>query len=297
MTIAPVTGMTPGSLFDQLKKSDEFGEWWSARELMPVYGYSQWRSFMDAVNRAKVACATSAQHVTSNFADTRKINSSRHKVPDVRLTRYAAYLVAMEGDPSKPEIAGAKTYFAVQTRKAELDDGLAPRYQAMMQNIRELARLEAAQQAQQQMIDVHSAEIASSRKDIETHREEFRRVIEEVKGVARQLETVEDRVIDVETITPLTDPRALHSGKEAAQLCGMGHITFFDRLRTLGVLYRDQQKGGHKMYQRYLDQNWGTARLMEFKRGDRTDWAYTPYFTAKGITGIQRLLAEGQLPL
>lgn len=106
--------MAPGSLFDQLKKIDEFGEWWSARELMPLYGYSQWRYFREPITRAKIACASSAQDVTSNFAGRAALNASRHKVEDVRLTRYAAYLVAMEGDPSKPEIAGAKTYFAVR---------------------------------------------------------------------------------------------------------------------------------------------------------------------------------------
>lgn len=297
MTITPVTGMAPGSLFDQLKRADEYGDWWSARELMPLYGYSQWRSFMDAVNRAKVACATSAQDVSSNFADTRKINSSRHKVPDVRLTRYAAYLVAMEGDPSKPEIAGAKTYFAVQTRKAELVDAWDDDLQVMMKSLQQIQNLRREQERQRLVQDLHQQQIDQHAIAVKQHGEEMARISAGARKAADEIEEVRKRISDVETITPMTDVRAVHSGKEAAHLCGMGHIVFYQRLRDLGVLYHDTQKGGHKIYQRYLDQGWGDAKLQQFKRGSRTDWAYTPYFTAKGITGIQRLLREGQLPL
>lgn len=294
MTLTPVTGMAPGSPFDQLKKVDEFGEWWSARDLQPIYGYSQWRQFRDTINRAKVACAQSAQSVTSNFADTRKINSSRHKVEDVRLTRYAAYLVAMEGDPSKPEIAGAKTYFAVQTRKAEMIDAWDDDLAVMMKSLQQIQNLRREQERQRVVQDLHQQQIAQHAAAMQQHGEEMARIADEARHAAEEIEKVRSRVADVEAVTPLTDTRTVYSGKEAAQLCGFGHVNFFRALREVGVIYADQQMGGHKIYQRYIDQGWGHARLTEWANGKGYTWA--PYFTAKGITGVQRLVKESQLP-
>lgn len=111
----------PGaSPFDEICHEDERGEYWSGRDLMPVMGYgADWRNFADAVTRAKAACTNSGEPVTRHFGDvTEKSNGGRPRA-DFRLTRYAAYLVAMNGDPRKPEIAAAQTYFAVKTREAE----------------------------------------------------------------------------------------------------------------------------------------------------------------------------------
>lgn len=287
--------MAPGSPFDQLKRVDEFGEWWSARELMPLYGYAQWRRFIDTINRAKIACASSAQDVTSNFADTGKINSSRHRVPDVRLTRYAAYLVAMEGDPGKPEIAHAKTYFAVQTRKAEVVDAWDDDLQLMMKQIQQIQNLRREQERQRVVQDLHQQQISQHTAAFEQHGEEISRIAVQARRAAEEIAQVRDRVVAVEEITPLTDTKTSYTGKEAAQLCGLGHIVFFRVLRDLGVIYQDHQAGGHKIYQKHLDQGWGHARLTEWSNG--RGWTWAPYFTAKGITGIQRLIKESQLPL
>ena len=98
-------------------------ECWSARDLCPLFGYSQWRNFQNAIEKAKESCKNASGDVLSNFADISKIvktGVAEREIDDVLLTRYACYLVAQNGDPQKPEIAFAQTYFAVQTRRAEI---------------------------------------------------------------------------------------------------------------------------------------------------------------------------------
>lgn len=86
--------------------------------------YSQWRNFELVIEKAKLSCSNSGEAVLDHFADVSKMveigSSSEREVNDVKLTRYACYLIAQNGDPRKTEIAFAQTYFAVQTRKQEL---------------------------------------------------------------------------------------------------------------------------------------------------------------------------------
>lgn len=103
-------------------------EYWFARELQPLFDYAQWRRFNEVIERAKIACETSGFMVSDHFANVGKtINlpkGAKRKIDDAALTRYACYLIAQNGDPSKEVIAKAQTYFAIQTRRQELADDL-----------------------------------------------------------------------------------------------------------------------------------------------------------------------------
>lgn len=99
-------------------------EFWLARDLQQLLGYSKWDNFLNVVSKAKTACEISEHAVADHFAAVGKMvdlgSGSQREVDDIMLTRYACYLIAQNGDSRKQEIAFAQTYFAIQTRKAEL---------------------------------------------------------------------------------------------------------------------------------------------------------------------------------
>lgn len=111
--------------FDGIKHTDEYGhEYWLARELSRVLQYSDWRNFENAIFKAMDACKNSGVPLDDNFGNvtsfTKMNNGIPRKISDYALSRYACYLIVMNGDPSKEIIALGQTYFAVKTRQQEL---------------------------------------------------------------------------------------------------------------------------------------------------------------------------------
>lgn len=119
-----------GQSFESLKQvNDHDAEYWSARDLQPLLGYSQWRRFEDAIKRAQTSCEQSGNDPAYHFAGAGKMiglgKGGQRAVEDYQLSRFACYLIAQNGDPRKPEIAQAQKYFAIQTRRQELSEQLA----------------------------------------------------------------------------------------------------------------------------------------------------------------------------
>lgn len=113
--------------FDAIRHLDDDGrEYWFARELYPLLGYSRWQRFQTAVDKARTACAAMKICVDDHFTSVGKLieagKGAQREIDDILLSRYACYLIVQNGDPSKSVIAAGQTYFAVQTRRQELAD-------------------------------------------------------------------------------------------------------------------------------------------------------------------------------
>ena len=115
------------NVFESIKHVDEFGEeFWYARELMAVLEYSKWENFKKVISKAIDACKNSKINVSDHFPGIRKTidmpKGATKLIDDYKLTRYACYLIAQNGDSRKGTIALAQTYFAIQTRKQEISE-------------------------------------------------------------------------------------------------------------------------------------------------------------------------------
>ena len=113
--------------FEEIKHIDENGvEYWYARELQKILEYTQWRRFENVIDKAKISCENTGINAIDHFADVGKMvqigSGAEKEIKDYKLTRYACYLIAQNGDSRKKVIALAQTYFAVQTRKQEITE-------------------------------------------------------------------------------------------------------------------------------------------------------------------------------
>ncbi|TLV03878.1 DNA damage-inducible protein D [Dyadobacter luticola] len=131
--------------FEEAAHEQDGVEYWLARELQELLGYSEWRNFLKSVEKAKESCKNASESIQDHFVDVNKMVSigsgAERKQEDIMLTRYACYLIAQNGDPKKEQIAFAQSYFAIQTRKHEL---LAERIQ-MMERLQAREKLAATE--------------------------------------------------------------------------------------------------------------------------------------------------------
>lgn len=110
--------------FEDYAHQEDGVEFWFARDLQQLLGYDKWENFFNAIEKAKEACNNSGQDLLDHFPEVRKLvkigSETEREIKDFKLTRYACYLIAQNGDPRKEQIAFAQSYFAIQTRKQEL---------------------------------------------------------------------------------------------------------------------------------------------------------------------------------
>ena len=113
-----------GNFEGHAQQTESGVEYWLARDLQYLLGYTEWRNFLKIITKAETACEMAGHQVGDHFVDVNKMvgigSDTQREIEDVMLTRYACYLIAQNGDPRKQQIAFAQTYFAIQTRRAEL---------------------------------------------------------------------------------------------------------------------------------------------------------------------------------
>ena len=197
--IIPINGKSP---FDQIRQVLKDGsEFWSARDLASAMTYDQWRNFATAIDRARVSLRNQGYEPEEHIADASKMvtlgSGASRSVEDFHLTRFGAYLTVMNGDPRKPEVAGAQAYFAVKTREAET-----------ARPVQELTEDEIVHQA----LQIQTRKV----KELEA------KVIEDAPKV--------------DAYESFMDADGTESIGNVAKMLGLSQNKLFDRLRNAGIL-------------------------------------------------------------
>ncbi|MBM4637798.1 phage antirepressor Ant [Rhodococcus hoagii] len=248
----PVEQASP---FDGLRRLRSDGsEFWSARELMSPMGYSAWRNFLVPIERAMKSAENQGNDVTSNFVGSRKVSGLRGPAQeDFEFSRFAAYLVAMNGDPNKPEVAAAQAYFAVKTREAELVQAQIPQTYA-----------DALREAASNYERAIAAEAAA---------QEANQKVEELEPLAAEYE----RFLDADGTLSLGG---------VANMLGLGRTTLFRFLKAERVLQPD-----NRPYQQFAE--WFLVRPFKYTDShDLQQISFTSSLRPDALEPLHRLLVR-----
>lgn len=276
--------VTPSSAyapFDSIRRTDGTGEHWSARDLMLMLGYDKWERFDAAIDRARATAANSGADPDQHLSRTRESRVTHSDAvrsrSDYRLTRYGAYLVAMNGDPRKPEIAAAQTYFAIKTREAETRADVTARELTTEEKLVALAQgvLDQKRRADAEALRADSAEQQAA----------------ELEPAARSWHTLAEATGDF----MVADAAKILSRDPDIQI---GQNRLFTVLRNLGWIYR----GGDRRW-RTKQTAIETRRLCEipkshFDRGTGELVVDAPQIrvTVKGIEYLHKYLGGSRVP-
>lgn len=239
------------SPFDAIRRvTPEGREYWSARDLMPLLGYEEWRKFDGAIDRARISASNAGYVVADHFVGAAKVAASGPAAKDHHLSRYACYLIALNGDPRKPEIAAAQTYFVIKTREAETRPAV---------NGGDLTRLELIQ--------------------IAMNAEQERLALEaENKELAPKAEAFES----------FLDATGKFGVGAVAKMLGTSQNKLYRDLRNLGVLI-PKGAMRNTPYQKYMHHFEVKAHEYERSNGEM-GCSYTTYVQPSGIDFIRRKL-------
>ncbi|MBK4119692.1 phage antirepressor KilAC domain-containing protein [Kocuria rhizophila] len=248
----------PGvSAFDGIKQSDGASEWWSARDLMGLLGYDRWENFSASIDRARLAAMNQGMDVEELFRGVTNKSLGGRPAFDVRLARFAAYLVAMNGDPRKPEIAAAQAYFAVKTREAEVTQ--QPQLQ-VPQSLPEALRAYAREVEAREAMEAYAKEL-------------------EPKGEAYDAFLSGDGTYSIGNV---------------AKMHGLSQNKLFALMRSAGVMI---SKGAMRNtpYQRYMHHF--AVKAYDFTRTDGTvGTSYTTRVQPSGVDFLRRKLSLTPAP-
>lgn len=265
------------SPFDTIRREDEHGEWWSARDLQGILGYTAWHNFEDSIERAMFAAKNVQGETAGRSAFTGVVKSVQmghmtRQVNDYRLSRYACYLVAMNGDPRKDEIAAAQAYFAGMTRRAELAE--KPKPMLPGDYLDALKALVASEESKQAAI--REAAILDARN----------RALEAAKReLTAEVEQAQPKVASYEQ---LMEAEGTYSFAEAAKMLPvpLGQNRLYDLLRESGMIL----PGKREPYQQYVDRGYFELRAHTYMSNHGPVATSTPRITPKGLEYIRRVV-------
>lgn len=260
--------------FDVYRQEREDGsEFWSARDLMGLMGYSQWVTFENPLKRAMKAAENQNMQVETNFYRSLKVGTAgKMKQTDYELTRFAAYLVAMNGDPNKPEVAAAQAYFATRTRQAETE--------------------QPAQLTDEELLSRALMVANSKMEQLEAEKAEAVELSEAALARAHVAEAEADEARPkAEAFDCFLDTEGTYYMGTVAKMLGVGQNELFRRLREASVLIPSGhlRNTPYREYERHFlvrPRRYTNAEGREFLK-------YTTFVKPSGVEFIRRRLGVG----